>query len=259
MDILDGSALGNLAALDYLLIALTAAGSAMVSAMSGMGGGLLLAIVVAPIVGVKLLVPLIAVQSVFTNLGRIAFYFRQLDARIAMLVFWPSVAGSYLGTAIYAALDPGTLSLLLGIFLMLSVPLRRILAGRNVVAGTRTLLVMGFIFGVVSGTSVGAGIILVPVLLGAGLMGPALLGTDAIVGVLNTVFRAVMYAWHGLLPVDILIAGVLIGICTFPGSWAAAWIVKRTDVRLHTAFMELLVLGGGGTFIWRAGDFRGWW
>ena len=252
MDALADSAFGNLETLDYVLIALTAAGSAMVSAMSGMGGGLLMAIVLAPIVGVKALVPLIAVSSIFTNLGRIVFYFRDLNPRIAGLVLVSSTLGSYFGTDIYARLDPGAIAFLLGCVLIVAVPLRRYLAGKRWAAGTGTLLVMGFVFGIVSGTSVGAGMLLIPVLLGAGLAGPALLGTDAIVGIANTVFRAGMFAWHGLLTLDLLIAGVLVGLCTLPGSWVAAQIIRRTDIRLHTFILEGLIVLGGGIFMWRA-------
>jgi uncharacterized protein len=35
------------------------------------------------------------------------------------------------------------------------------------------------------------------------------------------------------------------GVCTIPGTWVAAWIVKRTDIRIHTVFMEGLVMVGG--------------
>jgi uncharacterized membrane protein YfcA len=251
MDTFANSPLGNLEALDYFLIGLTAAGAAMISAMSGMGGGLILAVVVAPIVGVKALVPLMAVLSLFTNFGRIIFYFRSLDVRIAMLVFWPSLPGSWLGTTLYAHMNAGTLAVMLGVILVGAVPLKRYLAGKQWVAGPRTLIGMGALFGFASGITIGAGLILIPVLLGAGLIGPALLGTDAIIGIFNTIFRAGMFAWHGLLPIDLVIAGVLIGICTLPGSWAATQIIKRTDIRLHTMSLEILIAAGGISFIWR--------
>jgi uncharacterized protein len=35
------------------------------------------------------------------------------------------------------------------------------------------------------------------------------------------------------------------GLCTIPGTWAAAWIVKRTSIRIHTLAMEGLVMAGG--------------
>ncbi len=35
------------------------------------------------------------------------------------------------------------------------------------------------------------------------------------------------------------------GLCTIPGTWIAAWIVRRTDIRIHTLLMEALVVLGG--------------
>ena len=70
-------------------------------------------------------------------------------------------------------------------------------------------------------------------------------------GTLLTTGRAGMFAWHGLLTLDLAIAGVLMGICTLPGSWAAAQIIKRTDIRLHTMVLEVLIVVGGFNFLWR--------
>jgi hypothetical protein len=40
------------------------------------------------------------------------------------------------------------------------------------------------------------------------------------------------------------------GLCTIPGTWVAAWIVKRTDIRIHTLFVEVLIVVGGASFIY---------
>ncbi len=258
MDSLAASALGNLSLADYAIIALTAMVASALSTMSGVGGGFVIAAVLAPIVGMKALVPLIAVEAVFSNVNRMIFYWRGVNLRVAMLVLLPSLPGTAIGADIYNALDPGAVAAILGSVLLISVPLCRVLKQRRWVAGTRTLIVVGFFFGIVSGASVGAGLAVIPLLLGAGLMGPALLGTDAVIGAFNSLFRTGTFALHGLLTLDIFIAGILIGICTVPGSWVAAQIVKRTDLRLHTLFMEALILVGGGSFLWRAAGIWGW-
>ena len=258
MDSFAASPFGSLDAVDYVVIGLTAMASAMFSTLSGVGGGLILAIVLAPMVEVKALVPLLAMQGIITNINRMVFYFRGIDVRVSLLAGVPSLFGAWVGTAIYKELDAASVALLLGVFLLAAVPLRRYLARRRWVAGTRTLLVMGFVYGVIGSITVGGGLFILPVLLGAGLMGPALLGTDALIGLFNSLSRAGFYAWHGLLPLDMFIAGTLIGVCTVPGSWLAAQIVKRTDIRLHTLFMEGLIVVGGLVFLYRAADIGGW-
>ena len=39
--------------------------------------------------------------------------------------------------------------------------------------------------------------------------------------------------------------GVGHGLCTVPGTACAAWIVRRTSVRLHSALIEALIIVGG--------------
>ena len=94
--------------------------------------------------------------------------------------------------------------------------------------------------------------IIVSLLLASGLMGPALLGTDAVIGMLTGLVRMAMFGAYELLPLDLLVAGLLTGLVTVPGTWVASCIVKRTDVRIHTIGMEIVIVVGGLSFLWRA-------
>jgi uncharacterized membrane protein YfcA len=42
------------------------------------------------------------------------------------------------------------------------------------------------------------------------------------------------------------------GLCTIPGAWMAAWVIRRTDMRLHTALIEVFVIFAGLGFLWQA-------
>ena len=258
MDSFAASALGNLGLADYAIIGLISAVSAMLTTLSGIGGGFLIAPVLAPVVGMKALVPLIAVNAAWSNINRVVFYWRFINIRIALWMLLPSLPGVVVGASIYDTLEPGAIACILGIVLFVSVPLNRHLRGRHWTAGKRTLVIAGFIYGIISGASLGAGLAVIPVLLGAGLMGPALLGTDAVIGAVNSLFRIGVFAVHDLITVGLVIAGLLIGACSVPGSWVAAQIIKRTDLRLHTLIMEGLILIGGGSFLWRAATIWGW-
>ena len=78
-----------------------------------------------------------------------------------------------------------------------------------------------------------------------GLQGPLLLGTDAVIGIVNAVSRAGLY-WLELLNMELALIGALLGAFTLPGSWASSLIVNRMGLSLHTALIECLILGGGG-------------
>src|SRR5690606_30792203 len=94
-----------------------------------------------------------------------------------------AVPGVVAGSLLYVNISTKAVSMVLGCVLVLSVPLRRWLNHRKIYASTGTLIAFGFPYGLVSGMAVGAGMLLVPILLGTGIAGPALLATDALVAV----------------------------------------------------------------------------
>ena len=252
MEALQASALGSLDLMDYVFLAGVAFLSSLISGLGGVGGAFILAAVVAPIIGVKAVLPLITVFSLFTNISRIGFYFRTIDSRKAAIGFVAAAPGVMIGTTIYQALNHTAVAMVLGVDVVVAVPLRRWLKGRNYTVGDRGLAVGSFAFGCLGGTTLGSGMIIVSLLLASGLMGPALLGTDAVIGMLTGLVRMAMFGAYELLPLDLLVAGLLTGLVTVPGTWVASCIVKRTDVRIHTIGMEIVIVVGGLSFLWRA-------
>jgi uncharacterized membrane protein YfcA len=117
--------------------------------------------------------------------------------------------------------------------------------------GMRGLAIAGGSVGIVSGTTPGAGMMLVPVLLGAGLIGPAFLATDAAISISVNLTKAIVFGGLGELPLNLILAAILIGLCTLPGNYLARWILRRTSLRLHAQIMEVIVILGGVTLLWR--------
>ena len=252
MEALQASALGSLDLVDYAVITVAAFLSSLISGLGGVGGSFILAAVVAPIIGVKAVLPLIAVYSMFTNVSRIGFYFRDINPRKAVIGFLAAAPGVMIGTTIYQALNPTAVAIVLGVVVVVAVPLRRWLKGRNYTVGVKGLAAGSFGFGCMSGTTLGSGMILISLLLATGLMGPALLGTDAVIGKLTGLMRMAMFGAYQLLPWDLLVAGLLTGFVTVPGTWIASRIVRRTDVRIHTIGIEIIIVVGGLSFLLQA-------
>lgn len=242
--------LGNITLANFALIAGATVVASIVSGMSGFGGGLIIAAVIAPIIGVKALVPVIGIVMLFNNAGRVWVYRPALNLRTAGLVIACSAPTAVIGAWFYSRLDDRIIALVIGIVLILSIPLRRYLAHREVHLGAKGLGIFGLIWGFMNSTMIGTGLLLLPVLMGAGLFSQALLATDAAIAVGINVVKAIAFSRFDVLTLDLILAAAVIGLFTFPGTWLAGWVVKRTSVRIHTLFMETIIVLAGASFIW---------
>lgn len=233
-------------------VALLALGAAVVGGMGGFGTGMVLTAALTPLIGVKAVVPVLAVSGVITNAGRFWFYRTSLDRGALVLVLAGSLPFLVLGTWIYTVLDARALGTVLGVLIIASIPLRRILHARKVVLERSGILVGAGVFGLASGVATGTGVILVSLLLGAGLAGPAVLATDALVTIALDLCKAALFHRFDLLDPATFSTGVVIGAATVPGSALAAFLVARMGARIHILFMEALILAGGGFMLWHS-------
>jgi uncharacterized membrane protein YfcA len=242
--LLDGPTLAAIAAL--------AVGAATISGMSGFGTGVILTAALVPVIGVKNVIPVMAVAGIVINAGRFWFYRTHIDRPTLALVLAASLPFLVLGTWIYSILDARALGTLLGIAVMAFVPLRRFLSARKIVISRAGLGVGSGVFGLATGVATGTGVILVSLLLGTGLAGPAVLATDAMVSIVLDLVKAVLFQRFDLLDDDALFTGLVIGVASIPGSAIAAWLVARMGARLHVVFMEVLILFGGASMLWHS-------
>lgn len=238
-------ALGDISLLGFVIVGIAAFVAGTCSGMTGFGGGLLLPPILAPILGVEHVVPVLSFAMLITNAHRLLLYRKHANLKLIGLMLITIVPAVVLGTSIYLGMPAGMISIVLGGFLLLSIPVGRFFARRQVRLGPAGLSVAGGCFGIISGTTPGAGMLMVPVLLGAGLVGEAFLATDASISIAVNLTKALIFNQLGGLPLGLLAIGLVIGACTVPGNYAARWILRRTSVRLHTRLLEFIVLIGG--------------
>jgi len=241
--------------LDAPTLALVAAlglGAAVIGAVGGFGTGVILTAALTPLLGVKALVPVLAVATVIINMGRFWFYRQHLDRRLFLIVVASALPFLLLGVWIYSTLDARTLGVVLGLMIISFVPLRRLLKKYEIVIGPKGLVVGGGVFGLASGVATGTGVILISLLLGTGLAGPAVLATDALITIALDFCKALLFQRFSLLDSQHFFTGVVIGVASIPGSALGAWLVARMHAHLHVLFMEALILFGGGFMLWHS-------
>jgi uncharacterized protein len=233
-------------------VAALAFGAAIIGGMGGFGTGVILTAALVPLIGVKAVVPVLAVAGVIVNAGRFWFYRASLERRALAVAVAGALPFLVLGTWLYSVLEVRAVGTILGSAVIASIPLRRILKQRSVTLGTRGLAVGAGVFGFASGVATGTGVILVSLLLGAGLSGPAVLATDALVTIALDLCKAALFQRFDLLDAEAFSTGVAIGLATIPGSAIAAWLVTRLGAKLHVLFMETLIVAGGAFMLWHA-------
>ena len=227
-------------------------GAAMVGGIGGFGTGIFLTVALLPLIGVKALVPVMAVAGAIINCGRFWFYRESLDRRALGIVLVASLPFLVLGTWIYSVLDARVLSIVLGVAVIASVPARRVFHAKKMSLGPVGIATGSGVFGFAAGIATGAGVILVSLLLGAGLATPAVLATDAMVSIILDICKAALFQRFDLLNTEAFFTGVVIGLASIPGSAIAAWLVSRMGAKLHVLFMEILILFGGLSMLWHA-------
>jgi uncharacterized membrane protein YfcA len=220
--------------------------------MSGVGGGLLLAIFIAPVVGVKAVVPTVGIATLIAQVVRVWVYRQHIVWRPALVMLLGALPATIASARLYVALPADVIAVILGFFLLTSVPLRRYMARHELRFGTRFLGVIGATYGLLTGTTIGGGVLVIPALLGAGLAGMALLATDAVIGLTSLAVKAVVFGGFDVLTPRLLLIGCLLGACMIPGTYLARWLVLRTPLHVHVVVMEVIVVLGAAAFLWRA-------
>jgi uncharacterized protein len=246
--------LAEIGAARLALLAGVAFVAATVSGMSGVGGGLLMAIFIAPIVGVKAVVPTVGVATLIAHVIRVWVYREHIVWRPALMMLAGAIPATIASARLYVALPADVIAVILGIFLLASIPLRRLMARRELRLRSRSLGVIGATYGFLAGTTIGGGILVIPALLGAGLAGMALLATDAVIGLSVLTVKAVVFGGFDVLTPRLFLIGCLLGLCMIPGTYLARWLILRTPLHLHVVAMEIIVVLGACSFLWRAID-----
>jgi len=242
----------EIGAAQVVLLGAVAFLAATISGMSGFGGALLMAIFIAPIVGVKAVVPTVGVATLIAHVVRVWVYRAHVVWRPALLMLLGAVPATIASARLYVALSAEIIAVILAVFLLASIPLRRLMAARDIRFGPRSLGLIGATYGLLAGTTIGGGILTIPALLGAGLAGMALVASDAVIGLTTLILKTLVFGGFDVLTPRLALIGGLLGVCMIPGTYFARWLMQRTPLHVHVVVLEVVVVIGAGSFLWRA-------
>jgi uncharacterized membrane protein YfcA len=181
----------------------------LLTTISGFGGGLVLLLAVAAIAGPKAALAATAIALLVANVHRIWLYRRDVGADVTVPLLIGLIPGSLAG-AWFAALIPDLAVhlVMLGVVLL---SIARVWIGWTWKPGPRTLGTSGLVIGILAGSAGGAGFLIGPIVLAAGLAGRRYLATVAVAAVAMHIARIIGYGAGGLVTTEVLrIAAVLV-------------------------------------------------
>lgn len=212
-----------------MLVALVVLGIAAgaLTSLAGQGGGLLLLLACGSLVGPHAALAITAPALLVGNLHRAWLYRRAVDRAVAVRMTVGTLPGALAGGLLAGAMPAHALQLVLVFTAALAVAkaagLLRFVVPRAALAPA------GFGIGAMTGTAGGAGVLLAPVLLSAGLSGPAFVGTASAVAAVTHIGRVLAYRSSGLLAEtrDFAASVVVLAAAIFAGNALAERVRPR--------------------------------
>lgn len=214
----------------------------LIGGVAGFGTGIIMLPLVAWVLGLRAAVPVLTVTMAIGNLARIWWSRGEVDRGVVARFAIGAVPATALGTALYVGASSEWLGRFVGLFLIASVPLRRILAMDFFRMRLAYFPALGVVVGLVSGLVVTTGPLNTPFFLAYGLRRGAYVGTEAVCAMVMHLARGAALARYALLTWETFAVGALLGATMFAGSWLGRRVLDRMSDRVFLAIIEVLLL-----------------
>jgi uncharacterized membrane protein YfcA len=190
-------------------------------------------------------IPVIAITATVANISRVLLWWRVIDWRACVIYSLTAIPAVVLGAHTLISLNEQVIQVLLGIFLIGLIPARRWMRKRQFYLKLWQLSLVGALIGYLTGIVATTGAINTPFFLAYGLSKGAFLGTEA-ASTLSILFtKGITFHQLGVLNMNAIIQGLLIGSAVMAGSMLSKRIVLSLPENSFMLLMELVMLISG--------------
>ena len=232
-----------------VVVALAVAAGAL-GGLVGTGSSLVLLPVLVTLYGPRVAVPMMGIAAVMANIGRVAAWWRQIRWRPVLVYAAPGAPAAVLGAHTLLTISPKLVDGLLGVFFVVMIPVRRVMAARAWRVRLWHLGVAGAVVGFLTGLVLSTGPLSVPVFTGFGLSGGAFLGSEAASALLLYTAKLATFGEFGALTTTLVVRGVAVGAALMIGPFLTRAIVRRLRPHAYALLIDLvLVAAAAGMFI----------
>lgn len=216
--------------------------ASLVGGVAGFGAGIIMLPLVAWAIGIRSAVPVLTVTMLIGNLSRIWWSRGDIDRAVVIRFVAGAVPATALGTTLYAGMPADWLGRFAGVFLIASVPLRRLLATDLFRMRLRHFPILGAFIGLLSALVVTTGPLNTPFFLAYGLRRGAYIGTESVCGMAMHLARGAALARYALLTGETVAVGAILGGTMFAGAWLSRRLLERMSERAFLAVIEVMLV-----------------
>jgi uncharacterized protein len=238
--------------LDYSIVLILGLVAGTVGGIVGFGTSIMLMPALVLVYGPRQAVPIMAIASIIANASRVAAWWREVDVR-AMLAW--SAAGApaaALGARTLLVLPPGIVEIVLGVFFIAMIPVRRWMSAQQWRLGLVHLALAGAAVGFLTGIVASTGPLSTPFFLMHGLVKGAYLSTEALASLAMFIAKAITFRSLGALPTQVLVEGMVVGSTLIAGAFIGKRYVRDIDPQRYRLLMDGLLLTAGLVMLWAA-------
>ena len=210
------------------------------SGIVGFGGAMIFLPVLVAMYGVRASVPILSVSVLLGNASRVYFNRRELEMKLVLFFSAGSLPFAVLGSFVYAALPTFWIKKGIGIFLLLTVLLRRVRQDFKLKQAW-IFFPLGAVTGFLSALMGGVGPVSSPFFLAYGLVKEAFVGTEALCAVGMHLVKSVTYNRLGILSVKELMIGLGFGLVMTFGSYVAKKVLQRISRQRFLLLVEIVL------------------
>ena len=214
--------------------------TAILHGATGMAGGIMMAAILAHVIGIKVAVPVMTVALILSHLSRAIMYARDTDREIAKRVLLFGCPTIVIGALVFGRISPTTIAIVFAVFLALSFPVKYWARRHDVKTGPGLLAAASSVWGMLAGNVIGPGFFLAPFLLGTGMNRLTFVGTLATVTLAMNVLKAIVFGATALMDYQVFMLGTAIGLLTIPGNWIGRSVLKRLKDSDHRVAIDVL-------------------
>jgi uncharacterized membrane protein YfcA len=234
---------------EVLLASAAAFGLAVLSAVAGFGGGVLLLPVFTALFGLRAAVPMLTLTQLSSNGSRV--WLNRGELRWPMIGWFAlgAIPCAVTGGLLLARAPLAPLKVVLGVFLIGVVVWRRLPRAQPRPPAEPVFAAVGAASGLGSSLLGSVGPLTAPFFLAAGLTRAAYIGTEAASALTLHVTKIAAYGAGDLLTNRVVLYGLALTPATLAGTWAGKKVVGRISDRMFVVLVEAGLLLAGVLFL----------